>query len=43
VEVALAARQPLSEVLSWDDADLSTMLAVLEARARAVEEARRGR
>jgi hypothetical protein len=43
VRVALATRQSLSEVQSWDDADLSTMLAELADLARAREEARRGR
>jgi hypothetical protein len=43
VEVAYASRQPLSEVRSWQDEDLVTMLAILEEVAEARKEASRGR
>lgn len=42
MRVALGSRQPLSEVLSWSDEDLVTVLQELVDLQRAMEE-RRGR
>jgi hypothetical protein len=43
VRVALASRQPLSEVQSWEDVDLVTVLQELDELAAARKEAGRGR
>jgi hypothetical protein len=43
IRAALAAQQSITEAESWDDATLATVLAELQARADAVEEARHGR
>jgi len=43
VQVALASGQSLLEVQSWEDEDLVTMLAALDAQAEQYRRNRRGR
>jgi len=43
IRLALATRQPLSEVQEWDDATIMTVLNILDEQADAMKDAAKGR